>query len=215
MPLLGSLGNAAEIAYGPPSDYVIDPISFNTQTNLEPLDQGAPRVVYSNIVQITGNINVKSALGVNVFATEKVTTPEFILDPNYGNIAYAISGGFPSDVTALTYTSQPGTIKRDQFIVLRLTLEPSIPPTDSASFDKTDIFFNDYNPRFSQTLIPESASETGFNLTYNVKINIGQSDFDWLVQTRTLDSFPENFSFSGQEVNPPINRAGISTVVGS
>ena len=113
MPLLGSLGNAAEAAYGPPSDYFSNPVTFVTQTDLEPLDQGAPRVVYSNPVQITG-VNTKGGLGVNVFAIEKVTTPEFILDPDYGNITYAISEVNPPDVTTLTYTNEIGTIKRDE-----------------------------------------------------------------------------------------------------
>ena len=216
MPLLGSLGNAAEVAYGPPSDYYSNPISFDSQIGLEPLDQGVPRVVYSNPVQITG-VNTKGGLGVNIIAIEKVTTPEFILDPNYDNIAYAISEVNPNDidVTTLTYTNEPGTIKRDEYLILRLTLEPSIPPINPASFDKTNIVFNDYNPRFSETLIPDSANEQGFNLTYDVTIDVGQGRFKWLVQTRTLDSFPVGFSFEGQEVNPPFNNIGLPTVVGS
>lgn len=216
MPLLGSLGNAAEIAYGPPSDYLSNPVTFVNQFEIDPIRDGQfnPTVVYSNVVQITG-VNTKGGLGLSVFAVEKVTTPEFILDSNYVNIAYAISAVNPSDVTTLNYTSQLGTIRRDEYLVLRLTLEPTDPPTNPASFDKTDIFFNDYNPRFSQTIIPESANETGFNLTYDVRIDIGQGVFQWIVTTRTRDSFPLSFSFTGQEVNPPINNAGIPTVVGS
>jgi len=221
MPLLGSLGNAAEVAYGPPSDYFSDPVTFINQFEIDPIRDGQfnPTVVYSNVVQITG-VNTKGGLGVDVFAVEKVTTPEFILDPNYVNIAYAISPVpvdplDPLDLATLNFTNQPGTIKRDEYLVLRLILEPTDPPTNPASFDKTDLFFNDYNPRFSQTIIPDSANETGFNLTYDVRIDIGQGVFQWIVTTRTRDSFPLNFSFTGQEVNPPINNAGIPTVVGS
>ena len=35
---------------------------------------------------------------------------------------------------------------------------------------------------------------------------VGQSKFDWIVQTRNLDTTPLSFAFTGQELNPPINE---------
>ena len=162
MPLLGSLGNAAEIAYGPPSDFTPDEFDFVDLTGVEPLDGGVPRVLYTSTQQITG---VKSNLGVEVVAIEKLTTSGLVLDPNYSNIAYAISDTVPADVTTLNYTNVPGTIKPNQYVTLRLTLEPSAPIDNPASFDDTGVFFNDYNPRFSQSDIAVSSNESGYNLT--------------------------------------------------
>ena len=209
MPLLGSLGNAAEIAYGPPSDFSPDVFDFIDISGVEPLDQGSPRVLYTGTKQITG---VKSGLGVTISTVESLTSTGFVLDSDYANIGYSITNGIPGDVTALTYTNVPGTILPDQYITVRLTLEPSVPVVEPASFDASDIRFSDFNPRYSQTIVPDSANETGFNLTYTTELVIGETTIDWVVQTRNLDNTPTAFVFTGQEVNPPV---GSGSAVGS
>ena len=209
MPIVGSLGNAAEVAYGPPSDFNPNAFDFIDLVNVEPLDGGVPRVVYSNTYQILG---IKSGLGVFITCTEKVTSTEEILEQPYLNAEYAITNSVPADVTTLSYTNDPFTVLPDQYITLRLTLEPTIPADNPSSFDKTTIFFNDYNPRFSSVDIPVSANERGYNLTYCVDLTIGQTQFDWIVKTRGFDTTPLPFAFTGQELNPPL---GAGSSVGS
>ena len=218
MPLVGSLGNAAEVAYGPPSDFNPTSFDFKDIPNqeipvLEPIDQnGNPTVLYTETKQITG---VKSGLFVEINTEERVSSTGFVLDPNYPNIGYAITKEFPTDVTALTYTNVPDTILPEEYITLKLILEPSVPANDPSSFDKQNIFFNDYNPRFSSTILPESANVQGFNLTYETKLNVGQTEINWIVQTRDYDTTPLPFEFSGQQLNPPLDSTGAGTSTGS
>ena len=213
MPLLGSLGNAAEIAYGPPSDFTPDPFDFVDLTGIEPIDENEdPTVLYTQTVQITG---IKSNLGVEVTAVERQTSTGFVLNSNYSNITYAITDDVPTDVTTLNYTNELGTIIPDQYLTLRLVLEPVTLPNNAASFDRDEFFFNDYNPRFSSLVIPESATEAGYNLTYNILLTVGLSDITWNVSTRTLDSTPLPFTFTGQVLNPPLDATGAGIATGS
>lgn len=208
MPLVGSLGNAAEIAYGPPSDFTPDVFTFTSLFDIEPVDgQGNPTVLYTQSKQIRG---VKSALGVKISAVESVISTGLILDEDYSNIGYVITDEIPADVTAETYTNAPGTILPNQYITLRIILEPSSPANNAASFDRDTIFFNDYNPRFSSLVVPESANEAGYNLNYSIDLTLSTTIFNWNVRTRSLDSVPQEFEFTGQELNPPVG-GGTST----
>jgi hypothetical protein len=193
MPIIGAIGNASEYAYRSNLIDFPDPFDFTDLSNVEP---GV--TYYSEYVKITG---IKSKLKVEIDPGTSYSIFASVFDnSSRSSLAFdndnTSNANFSQDLApSLRYTSGESYISNNQSIILSRQI-PSVPTLPSASLDSSLITFDEYNPRFSQQILPSSTLPTVFGQTYTSTVSIGKSTQDWVLKVRDIDSTVNNFSFN-------------------
>lgn len=193
MPIIGAIGNASEYAYRSNLVDLPGPFDFTDLSNVDP-----GITYYTEYVKITG---IKSKLKVTVNSGTLYSIFGGVFDnSNRSSLAFDNNktsvANFSQDLApSLRFTSDVSFIQNNQSIILSRQI-PSVPTLANASLDSSLITFDEYNPRFSQQVLPSSTLPTVFGQTYTSTVSIGKSTQDWILKVKDIDSTVNNFNFN-------------------